>query len=57
MFFLHCLEQRGLRFRRCPIDFISKDQVREDGTALELKLAATFRCLNDKVVAKNVRWH
>ena len=38
-FFLHRFEQRGLRFRRCAVDLVREQKVREHGTFLELETA------------------
>src|SRR4030095_6977252 len=35
--FLHRLEQRGLRLRRCPVDFVRQQDLSEDRPAAELK--------------------
>jgi hypothetical protein len=32
--FLHCFEESGLNLRRRAVDFVGKDDVREDGSAL-----------------------
>src|SRR5207237_8806655 len=39
LLFLHRLEQRGLNLRGCAIDFVRKNDVREDRTFLDAELA------------------
>jgi len=54
---LHGFQQRGLRFGRGAIDFISKDQVRENRPALKLERAPATLSFHDDVGAEDIGWH
>ena len=56
--FLHGLEQRGLRLRRCAVDFVGKQDVAEDRALDECPLAmAGFDVFFDDVGAGDVGGH
>jgi hypothetical protein len=58
MALLHGLEQRRLRLRRCPIDFIRQQQVRENRPAEEPELTRPpSGILLDDIRARDVRRH
>ena len=54
---LHCFEQRRLRLRRRPVDFVRQHDVPEDRAALELELPAAVVRVQDDVRADQVRGH
>ncbi len=57
LFFLHGFEEGGLRFWRGAVDFIGKDDLREDRAMDEGECPMSRSIFHDHVGANDVRGH